>query len=144
MKSFYRLFYVIILAMTMIGCSKSDSNIQTIAKQQEQIASLKEEIKDLKKKKIELEKSTVELKEEKGLANYIVTIEIKQHHPFWDIENKIKDELNAVTIELPVVKEYYDNVEVGTVINDEFRMGSLILSGSIGKWDVTILKKEIR
>lgn len=144
MRSFYKLLVIMTLVFMMIGCSKSDSNMQTIAKQEEQIASLKKEIKDLQKKKDELEKSTIEIKEEKGLANYIVTIEIKQHHPFWDFENKVKDELNAVTIELPVTKEYYNNVEVGTVINDEFRVGSLILSGSIGKWDVAIKNKEIR
>lgn len=75
---------------------------------------------------------------------YIVTFRIKQSHFTLDISEHIKDSMNEITFEVPVDKEYYDSVSVGTVINDDFRMGSLIMHGSFGKWKVAIDQKEIR
>ena len=51
--------------------------------------------------------------------------------------------MNDISIQVPVDKEYYDSLEIGDVIDDSFRMGSLVMSGSVGKWDITIEDKEI-
>lgn len=74
---------------------------------------------------------------------YIVTINIAQEHPVWDMENNIKDSMNDVDIDIPVNKEFYDSVEVGTVLNDSFRTGSFIISGSIGSWNIKVTDKKI-
>ena len=52
--------------------------------------------------------------------------------------------MNAIEIEIPVDKEYYDNVDVGDTINNDFRVGSMVMKGSFGSWDVTVKGKDIR
>jgi uncharacterized protein YcfL len=134
----------ILIALTLTGCSQSEANKALIVEQEKQLADLKSNIKDLKQQKSDLEKIVIQEKVDKGTAKYVVTINIKQSHFALDIKNKIKDEMNDIDIEIPVDKEYYDSVDVGTVINDEFRLGSLIMSNSIGNWNITVTNKEIR
>ena len=55
-----------------------------------------------------------------------------------------KDEMNAITIDIPVDKEYYDGVSIGTVIDNSFRTGSMVVSGSFGKWKITVKDKKIQ
>jgi hypothetical protein len=43
-----------------------------------------------------------------------------------------------------VDKEYYDSVEVGDTIADDFRVGSAIFKGSFGSWNISVENKEIR
>lgn len=78
------------------------------------------------------------------IGKYVVTFRIKQSHFTLDIGEHIKDSMNEITIEIPVDKEYYDSVSVGDTVNDDFRVGSLIMHGSFGNWKVTVDKKEIR
>ena len=83
-------------------------------------------------------------KVETDTAKYIVTIKIKQVHYSLDFTEHLKDELNEVSIQIPVDKEFYDTVAVGDVIDDSFRMGSLLAKGSAGKWKITVENKEIQ
>ena len=122
------------------GCGE-DAELQ--AKRAE-IADLNLRITALGVEMQELSEMVIEEKIEHGVEKYIVTFEIKQAHPVWDFENNIKDSMNATTIEVAVDKDYYNAVEIGTVINDDFRMGSLVMSGSYGSWDIKIKNKEIR
>lgn len=92
----------------------------------------------------ELENITVEKKEENGTAKYVLTLEIKQSHFTLDISEHLKDSMNAIEIQIPVDKEYYDSVEVGQNIADEFRMGSLVFKGTFGDFKVSVIKKEIQ
>ena len=73
---------------------------------------------------------------------YIITFEIKQSHFSLDITEHVKDSVNALTFEVPVDKEYYDSLSVGSVISDKFRMGSFIMKGSIGKWKIKVINKR--
>lgn len=75
---------------------------------------------------------------------FFVTIEVKQSHFTIDPFEMMKDNMNAIEIEIAVSEEYYNAVEVGTVIDDSFRMGSFVFGNSIGNWDVTVIKKEIK
>ena len=45
---------------------------------------------------------------------------------------------------ISVDKDYYDSVNIGDTITDDFRMGSLIMKGSFGNWDITVENKEIQ
>lgn len=74
---------------------------------------------------------------------YVVTINISQHHPFWEVNEKIKDSMNDIDIDIPTSKEFYDSIEVGTTLDDSFRWGSFLMNGSYGRWDVTIIDKKI-
>ena len=98
----------------------------------------------LKEQKSAIEAEIVSAKEENGTATYVVTFRIKQSHFTLDIGEHLKDSMNEITFEVPVDKAYYDSVSVGDTINDDFRMGSLIMHGSFGNWKVTIEKKEVQ
>ena len=137
MKKIISLILVMTIMFGITGCVETEESLS------EDIKQLKSEISDLKKQKGTLEKEVVETKVEKGVAKYVVTINIKQDHPFWDFENNIKDEMNDISIQVPVDKEYYDSLEIGDVIDDSFRIGSLVMKGSFGKWEVTVEDKEI-
>lgn len=86
----------------------------------------------------------METAKEKGLEKYIVTFEIKQKHYSLDIGQHLKDNINAITIQIPVDKDYYNQINIGDTIADDFRMGSLVMSGSFGSWNITVQNKEIK
>lgn len=75
---------------------------------------------------------------------YIVTFELAQSHFTLSIRQHIADSMNTVKFDVPVDKEYYDSVKVGTVVNNDFRTGSLLLKGSFGNWKVTVVNKEVK
>lgn len=74
---------------------------------------------------------------------YVVIIKIKQTHMSLDIFKHIKDDANAVKIEIPVDKKFYDAVKIGDVLNNDFRAGSFLMSGSIGNWSIKIEDKKV-
>lgn len=104
---------------------------------------LEEDIAMLKEEKTRLENIITETREEHGIERYYVSINVKQKHTILDLEKKIKDEFNDISIAFPVDREYYESVDVGTVIDDSFRKGSFFIEGSIGKWNITVDDKWI-
>ncbi len=130
---------VVVLLFSLTSCGEQeqvDFLNQQIAELQTQKSSLEVEITDL-------ENMVVQKKEENGTAKYILTLEIKQTHFTLKISEHLKDAMNAIEIQIPVDKEYYDSVEVGQNIADEFRMGSLVFKGTFGNFKVSVIKKEI-
>jgi predicted small secreted protein len=100
-------------------------------------------------KKLEISELNEKLKElniyKSGeTPKYILKIRLSQSHLTFDIEQHMKDAMNDVEFEMPVDKDFYNSVKVGTQIVDDFRVGSFILSGSIGSWDMEVISKEIR
>lgn len=139
MKKLIALLPVAVLAC-LVGCGD-----------QAQADMLKQEISDLQAEKQSLESEIAELsnvlieeKEENGTAKYVLTLEIKQSHFSMDISEHLKDAMNAMEIQIPVDQEYYDSVEVGQSIADEFRMGSLVFKGTFGSFKVTVTDKQIQ
>lgn len=130
----------VVMVVCLIGCGE-----------QAQVDMLKQEISELQTEKQSLETEIAELsnvviekKEENGTAKYVLTLEIKQSHFSLDISEHLKDSMNAIEIQIPVDKEYYDSVEVGQNIADEFRMGSLVFKGTFGNFKVTVTGKEVQ
>lgn len=72
---------------------------------------------------------------------YVVVIEVKQSHLSLDISKHIKDSMNKVEIAVPVDKQFYDGVEKGDKLNNDFRLGSLMTAGSVGNWSIKIVDK---
>lgn len=132
------------MVLAFTGCSKSEMNEAQILQQETKITELNTKIAELEKQKTELDAVVIDEKIEKGVARYIVTLHIKQSHVTLSLKTYAKDKLNAIDVEVPVDKEFYDSVEIDTVIDDSFRTGSMILNGSFGSWDITVAKKEIR
>lgn len=75
---------------------------------------------------------------------YILKIRLKQSRFSLSISDHIKDEMNAIEFEIPVDKEFYQAVSDGTEVVDRFRIGSLLLNGSFGDWNMTVIGKEVR
>ena len=109
-----------------------------------EIDGLKVEISELEYQRDLLKSEIVDIKVENGTAKYIVTFNIKQNHFTLDLSEHMKDEMNDISIQIPVDKDYYDSVNIGDTITDDFRMGSLIMKGSFGNWDITVENKEIQ
>lgn len=140
MKNILSIVLIAVSIFCMVGCgNEAQKDIL-----EEKILDLKSEIEVLQQEKIALENDIVESKIEKGLEKYVICLNIKQSHFTLDISQHLKDEMNDITIEIPVDKEYFDSVEVGDVIDDSFRMGSLIFKGSWGNWNITVVDKDIR
>lgn len=128
----------IVIAIGTMGCGTNEKTLSNRSNE------LQAEIQELEIQKETLENQIVDMKEEKGIAKYVVTFEIKQSHFSLDVTKHIKDAMNAIEIEIPVDKEYYDNVDVGDTINNDFRVGSMVMKGSFGSWDVIVKGKDIR
>lgn len=129
---------LMVIIIGIVGCGPNEKELDN------QIQTLQEEIRALETQKEKLENEIVDTKVENGTAKYVITFEIKQSHFSLDLGKHLKDAMNAIEIEIPVDKEYFDSVEVGDTINDDFRVGSLVMKGSFGSWDITVKDKEIR
>ena len=108
-----------------------------------EISELEEDIRTLQSEKNSIEKLIKDLREENDVPNYIVTFEIGQQHVTLDLGDLLKDEINKTELEVLVSKEYYDSVDIGTVVNNDFRVGSLALKGSFGTWNIEVIDKRI-
>lgn len=140
MKKFKWLSLVLVVSFVfcLSGCAENPEVLE------QKITELKTQINELEIEKKNLEENVSSIKVDKGIAKYVVTLEIKQTHYTLDLEQHLKDKMNEITIQIPVDKEYYDSVYVGTVIDDSFRIGSMIMKGSFGKWKVTVKDKSIQ
>ena len=78
-----------------------------------------------------------------GSAKYIMKINIAQSHFTLDIGQHLKDAMNDIDIYIEVSEDYYNKYNVGDVISDEFRVGSLIFKGSFGNWEIKVAEKII-
>ena len=146
MKKILTFIMVVVLAVSLlVGCASKDERLEQRCEElNEEIVELLAEVAALERRKIDIQNEIVDAKVENGTAKYIVKFQIKQTHLTFDIGEHIKDSMNEITIEIPVDREYYDSVSVGSVINDNFRVGSLVMHGSFGSWKVTVVSKEIR
>lgn len=118
---------VILFAVFAVACNNSE--IETLKKEN---ALLTQQIADLQQGKIPTK------------TKYILKLRLKQSHFSLSIKKHIKDAVNAIEFEIPVDKEYFDSVEKGSEIVDNFRFGSFVLYGSFGDWEMTVKDKIIR
>lgn len=145
MKKIIMIIMVFCICISLVGCATEEEVLNTnITKLETRVSELKSEISNLETERNTLTNEITDIKIENGTAKYIVTFNIKQSHFTLDIGQHLKDAMNDISIQIPVDKEYYDSVEVGDTIADDFRMGSLIFKGSFGNWDVTVEDKSIQ
>lgn len=118
---------VILFSIFAVACNNSE--IETLKKEN---ALLTQQIADLQQGKIPTK------------TKYILKLRLKQSHFSLSIKKHIKDAVNAIEFEIPVDKEYFDSVEKGSEIVDNFRFGSFVLYGSFGDWEMTVKDKIVR
>lgn len=111
-------------------------NLQsTISRMNDNISILNTQIHDLR-----LQKNSLETGRE---IKYIVKFRIKQSTFTLDIGEHIKNGMNAIELELPVSKSFYDRVSVGTEISKSFKMGSLLFNGDFSNLHMTVTGKRM-
>lgn len=141
MKKVLPLLFVLLL---LAGCrTQEEENSEVLERQQEKISLQKEHIADLNEDIVTLEEHIQGIKDEHGIKRYFVTVSVKQKHMTMDLSEHMKDKMNELTFQIPVDEEYFNDVEVGMVIDDSFRMGSFISAGSVGSWDIKVVDKSI-
>lgn len=144
MKKLICAILAIVLIMGMTACASEGEYLESdIRRLQDQKSALTSEVDALRAEKAELQKEVIDTKVENGTAKYVLTINIKQTHLTLDLGQHLKDSMNDISIQIPVDKEYYDSVDIGDVLDDSFRMGSLIFKGSFGNWQITVQDKTI-
>lgn len=145
MKRIIIIVMALCICISFMGCATEEEVLNSnIAELETRVSELKSEISNLETERNALANEITDIKIENGTAKYVVTFNIKQSHFTLDIGQHLKDEMNAISIQIPVDKEYYDSVEVGDTIADDFRMGSLVLYSSFGSWDITVEDKSIQ
>ena len=116
--------------------TQQKANLQsTISRMNDNISTLNIQIHDLR-----LQKNSLETGRE---IKYIVKFRIKQSTFTLDIGEHIKNGMNAIELELPVSKSFYDRVSVGTEISKSFKMGSLLFNGDFSNLHMTVTGKRI-
>ncbi|MEE1303387.1 MAG: hypothetical protein UHD64_11435 [Bacteroidales bacterium] len=145
MKRIIMLVVAFCICISFAGCATEEEMLNSnIVELEARVSELQSEISDLETEKDKIANEIVDIKIENGTAKYIITFNIKQSHFTLDLSQHLKDEMNDISIQIPVDKEYYDSVKVGDTIADDFRIGSLIMCGSFGNWDVTVEDKCIQ
>jgi hypothetical protein len=149
MKWFLVFVSLVVMLFALSGCSINKEEVLTaeVLALQEKKVSLENEFLE-RKAVLDTEISYLEnirdglIPKDTGIA-YVVVLEISQSHITLDLGTMLKDSMNKIEFPIAVSPEYYYSVEPGTVVNDDFRMGSLIMKGSIGSWKITIKTKQI-
>jgi hypothetical protein len=73
----------------------------------------------------------------------VITLKMKKESFTIDPTEHAKNEMNAVTFNIPVDHDYYDKVNMGTDLSDgDVRMGSLLIHGSFSSWSVKVVGKD--
>jgi hypothetical protein len=153
MKKFVFLFAFALMLWLMFGCESEKSVQSDLDKLKIERETVRGEVTSLngvaEQKNAEIVTLEAKAKELGMLAEgvtpkYILKLHLKQSHFSLSITKHIKDAANAIDFELPVDKDFYNSVEVGTPIIDEFRTGSFVLSGSFGDWEMTVKEKYIK
>ena len=126
-------------AMLQAECKalvQQKENLQsTISRLNDNVSYLSSQVRDL-----QVQKSAYETGRE---IKYIVKFRIKQSTFTLDIGEHIKNGMNAIELELPVNKSFYDRVSVGTEISKSFKMGSLLFNGDFSNLHMTVTGKRI-
>ena len=141
-----RTLIILFIALSLVGCDNRENLKQEINQLKKTRTNIKNDIQYLNNLRSSTSKEIAKMDERLKELNiyvdgkqprYILKVRLMQSHFTLDLEQHVKDELNAIEFELPVSKEFYNSVNVGTRIVDEFRFGSLLLYGSFGYWIVT-------
>ena len=124
------------LQLEFKALKQQKENLQsTISRLNNRKTYLLNQIRDL-----QIQKSAYETGRE---IKYIVKFKVKQSTFTLDIGEHIKNGMNAIELELPVNKSFYDKVSIGTEISNSFKMGSLLCNGDFSNLHMTVTGKRI-
>lgn len=149
MKNFIAFFFILCL----FSCENSQMISEDIEKLRKERSDIINDISKLESIERIKRNTLTSLNEELKVLNilksgktpvYIVEFKLNQSRFSLDITEHIKDSMNEITFEIPVDEQFYNSVSKGTKIVDEFRSGSLLLSGSLSSWNMVVINKNIK
>lgn len=141
-----------LIALVSVSCytdedqKKLNENCRRLKSEQsaleKSVSSLNDRILDLKALNhyLELEKRELETGKEN---TYIVKFKIKQSTFTLDLLEHAKNEMNAIEVEIPVKKEYYNKLSIGQDLTDSFKYGSLIMDGDFSTLHMKVVGKRV-
>lgn len=138
------LTFIIALAC-LVSCYTDKDKAQL----QRECNSLVTEVSELKGEKDNLIHELSELRTERKAyvyghePRYIVKFKIKQGTFTIDPFEHIKNEMNAIEVEVPVTKDYYNKLSVGQDLTDAFKWGSLVMNGDFSTLHMRVTGKRI-
>jgi hypothetical protein len=147
-----RILLLLVISLTLFSC-ENKGDVQTdIDNLREERTKLENEV-NTKNNTINQLNETIDSKNETlkemdiyldgSKPLYILSIELSQSHFTLDITEHVKDAMNAIEFDIPVDKDFYDEVKIGDEILDDFRMGSFIMNGSFGDWEMEVTHKRM-
>ena len=147
-----KLILVLMVIFTLSSCESEEkvkSQITILKEQRAEIQSqfdktvlmTNENISEIKKQHEILKEMKIEVAGRVPI--YIIKFKLKQSHFSLDIGKHMKDAMNSIEFELPVDKQFYHSVKIGTNVVDDFRMGSAVMYGSLGSWKMKVVEKRI-
>ena len=151
-----KLLIFLALTVSFISCGENYHRTQISELKQEhktlstQVSTLRNSCDNLRQSQHYLSAQVRELETEKRALsngyepNYILTLEIKQTTYTLDIGEHIKNSINAISMQIPVSKKFYNSVKIGTRISNDFKYGSLVFNGDFSELKVTVKDKQIR
>lgn len=143
----------IFLLLSVVSCNMQEQRDElrfevNVLKDEKEI--LVKSISNLGEVKGKLSKDISDLRAEKSAYSsnsepvYLLTLEIKQSTFTLDLAEHAKNAINAISLQIPVSKAFYDKVSIGQNISEEFKYGSLILNGNFSTLKVKVKNKEIK
>lgn len=72
---------------------------------------------------------------------YMIQIDIRNSSFSLDIGKHIRNAMNAVQMDIPVDKEFYDAVKEGQELKSGFKTASFVMKGSISSIKISCVKK---
>ena len=125
---------ICLLCLSSIGCMTKEEQLSTEAQQlADEVEKLENEITSLKTKRDELKDEILDIKVEHNLAEYIITI---------GVERDLSLNFDVLEAEISVSKEFYNSVEVGDKLAEEYIMGNG--DHFKGWFSIVVVNKEIR
>lgn len=138
--------------MSFMSCESVEDVKSNIQELQAERANLSQEVAELRGQAELLQREdrtlSEDIKVEEWVKNnhqikYVVKFKLKQSHFSLDLEKHLKDAMNAIELEIPVDRDYYNSLSEGAEVVDNFRFGSLLLHGSFGSWKMSVVSKRI-
>ena len=148
-----KLFYFMAMCLVMASCAITDEEYQ---QKKEEYQKLSEQCQHLVVKKSglsasisQLETDVRDLRTEKNILQngrtpkYIVKFQIKQGTFTLDPWEHIKNSMNAIEVEIPVDRDYYNALKINQDLTDAFKWGSLIMDGDFSNLHMRVVGKRI-
>jgi hypothetical protein len=137
------LFIGIILVVVLDGCSQEQIELDQLNYQINVSRNKLDELEATIRNNNQILENQIQKKIEYNVATYVIELEIKQSTFTLSIGEHVKNSANAIKFKIPVSREFYEAVSIGSQLSDEFKWGSFFFNGDFSNLHVKVISKEI-